>query len=69
MDDGLQSVQATQGKEPARNDRLTASFGVVGDELYDSSRHKGESIDRNSADGKQYAIDQIDWILTEVCLA
>jgi hypothetical protein len=71
MDDGLQSVQAMQGEESNPSERLTASFGIVVDEPYDPSRHKGEisKLDFVYGTSEQYAIDQIIWILREVCTA
>ena len=68
MDGGLQTIKAAESEDSNQNDRLTASFGIVGNELYDPSRHEGERIERHPVDGRQYAADQIDWIITEVCL-
>ena len=69
MDDGLQSVQAMQGEESNPNERLTASFGIVVDEPYDPSRHKGEIAEWDPRDTEARVVNQIKWILTKVCLA
>jgi hypothetical protein len=42
-----------------------ASFGVVVDKLYDPSLHYGQTVLRSRHDRKDYAKDQIEWVITK----
>ena len=72
MDYGMQSAQASTEDGERRqttSDRLTTSYGFLFDEIYDPRWHKGERLGCHPADGRQYAVNQVRWVVIEVCLA
>lgn len=66
VEDNAQSGPTAQGEESDGEVLLTASFGLVGNDLYDPIKHVGEDVVRDPRDGRQLVKHQIEWFLLKV---
>ena len=51
------------GTSVLRTRRCRASYGVLGHEIYDKTKHKGQEIYKNPADGRAYVTGHIEWFI------
>lgn len=42
------------------------SYGIICDRIYDPGTHVGEPVRRDPRDDQIYAVDQVDWLVTQV---
>ncbi|KAJ5888612.1 hypothetical protein N7495_008653 [Penicillium taxi] len=57
--------QLQQGSHTIHSLFSRVSYGVICDQLYDPSRHTGETVRHDKWDKKIYATQQIDWIVKQ----
>jgi len=43
------------------------SYGILCDKIYDPEKHIGQAVRLDPRDKLTYAIDQIDWLVIQVC--
>ncbi|KAJ5930577.1 hypothetical protein N7466_006070 [Penicillium verhagenii] len=60
--------QLKQGSHTLQSLFSRVSYGVICDQPYDPNRHTGESVRRDKLDKRMYAVQQIDWMVRQVCL-
>ena len=60
---------ASQALNPISVRHARVSYGIVVNQLYDPKIHQGMNFSKDSRDGKKWMLDQVEWLIRQVCSA